>query len=94
METPLNHNQPLVMHADLNSCFATVCQQAHVQLRGRPVAIAAYASPNGCVLSPSIEAKTYGIKVGMRVREVLIYLLLLAQHLRLLSPQKHWLALP
>ncbi len=69
METPLNHNRPLVMHADLNSCFATVCQQAHVLLRGRPVAIAAYASPNGCVLSPSIEAKTYGIKVGMRVRE-------------------------
>ncbi len=55
------------MHIDLNSCFATVYQQAHIHLRGKPVVIAAYPTNNGCIISPSIEAKKLGIKVGMRV---------------------------
>ncbi len=57
------------MHLDLNSCFATIEQQAHIHLRGKPLVIAAYTTPNGCILSPSIEAKQYGIKTGMTVRE-------------------------
>jgi len=69
MELPLNKNNPLIMHIDLNSCFATVEQQANFHLRGKPLVIAAYETPNGCVVSPSIEAKRYGIKTGMTVRE-------------------------
>ena len=69
MDLPLNKNKPLVMHIDLNSCFATVEQQANSHLRGKPLVIAAYETPNGCVVSPSIEAKRYGIKTGMTVRE-------------------------
>ncbi len=57
------------MHIDLNSCFATVEQQANSHLRGKPLVIAAYETPNGCVVSPSIEAKRFGIKTGMTVRE-------------------------
>lgn len=57
------------MHIDLNSCFATVTQQANPLLRGKPLVMAAYNSPRGCVLAPSIEAKRYGIKTGMRVME-------------------------
>lgn len=57
------------MHIDLNSCFATVEQQANPLLRGKPIAVAAYASSNGCILAASIEAKTYGIKTGMRVKD-------------------------
>jgi DNA polymerase-4 len=57
------------MHVDLNSCFATIEQQANPLLRGKPIAIAAYNSPNGCVVAPSIEAKQYGIKTGMTVRD-------------------------
>ena len=57
------------MHIDLNSCFATVEQQANPLLRGKPIAIAAYATPSGCILAASVEAKTYGVKTGMRVRE-------------------------
>ena len=49
MELQLNHNKPLVMHIDLNSCFATVTQQAFPHLRGKPLVIAAYNSPRGCV---------------------------------------------
>lgn len=58
-----------IMHIDLNSCFATIEQQANPLLRGRPIAVAAYDSPNGCIVAPSIEAKQLGVKVGMRVRE-------------------------
>ncbi len=65
MELQLNHNNPDVMHIDLNSCFATVEQQAYFHLRGKPIVVSAYVTPNGCVLSPSIEAKRFGIKTGM-----------------------------
>ncbi|KKQ92341.1 MAG: Nucleotidyltransferase/DNA polymerase involved in DNA repair [Candidatus Woesebacteria bacterium GW2011_GWA2_40_7] len=57
------------MHIDLNSCFATIEQQANPFLRGKPIAVAAYTTPNGCILAASIEAKKLGIKTGMRVRD-------------------------
>lgn len=57
------------MHLDLNSCFATIEQQANPHLRGRPIAVAAYNSPNGCILAPSVEAKRFGVKTGMRVKD-------------------------
>ena len=65
----INANDPTTMHIDLNSCFATVEQQADPLLRGKPMAVAAYTSPNGCILAPSIEVKKEGITVGMRVRD-------------------------
>jgi DNA polymerase-4 len=57
------------MHIDLNSCFASVEQQANPLLRGRPIVVAAYAKPYGAILAPSVEAKLYGIKTGMSVAE-------------------------
>jgi len=69
MDLPIDRHRPLVMHIDLNSCFASVEQQANRTLRGRPIVVAAYPTPSGCVLAPSIEAKVLGIKVGMRVRD-------------------------
>ncbi len=58
-----------VMHVDINSCFATIEQQANPLLRGKPVAVAAYVEDHGCILAASIEAKRLGIKTGMRVRD-------------------------
>lgn len=69
---PSNHfnsSPPTLMHIDLNSCFATVEQQANPLLRGKPVAVAAYTTGNGCILAPSVEAKRFGVKTGMRVRD-------------------------
>ena len=68
-EVNFNPKPSTVMHIDLNSCFATIEQQANPLLRGKPVAVAAYTTPSGCIIAPSIEAKRLGIRVGMRVKE-------------------------
>lgn len=57
------------MHIDMNSCYASLEQQANPLLRGRPVAVCAYATYWGAIISPSIEAKQQGVKVGMSVRD-------------------------
>lgn len=57
------------MHIDLNSCFATIEQQANPFLRGKPIAVAAFATNKGCILAASVEAKRLGIKTGMRVMD-------------------------
>lgn len=73
MENPINltfnPKSPTKLHIDLNSCFATVEQQANPKLRGKPIAVAAYTTPSGCIVAPSVEAKRLGIKVGMRVKD-------------------------
>lgn len=58
-----------VMYLDINSCFATIEQQANPLLRNKPIAIAAYDTPRGCIVAPSIESKRLGVKVGMRVMD-------------------------
>lgn len=60
------------MHVDINSCFATIEQQALPHLRGKPVVVAAYVEDHGCILAASTEAKRLGIKTGMRVRDAKI----------------------
>lgn len=57
------------MHVDLNSCFATIEQQANPLLRGKPIVVAAYTTGRGCILAASVEAKRLGIKTGMRVSD-------------------------
>lgn len=76
METPINigfnHAPSTIMHIDLNSCFASIEQQANPFLRYKPIAVAAYDSPNGCIVAASIEAKRLGIKVGVRIKDARI----------------------
>lgn len=59
----------IVMFIDMNSFFASCEQQLRPELRGRPIGVAAYDSPNAAVIAPSIEAKRFGVKTGMRVNE-------------------------
>ena len=65
----LNKADPMIMHIDLNSCFAIIEQQANRLLRGKPVGIAAYDTPRGFVLAASYEAKAQGIALGVNVEQ-------------------------
>lgn len=65
----INKADPLVMHIDLNSCFAIIEQQSNRLLRGRPVGVAAYDTPRGFVLAASYEARRRGVKLGVNVQE-------------------------
>ena len=64
-----NPERPLIMHIDLNSCFATVEQQARPMLRGKPVAIVNRRTDNTAIITASYEAKGKGVKVGMKLKE-------------------------
>lgn len=68
-DLPFNPKPPTLLHLDLNSCFASIEQQADPFLRGKPMAVAAYNSPKGCIVAPSREAKKLGVKTGMRVMD-------------------------
>lgn len=60
-----NKALPMIMHIDLNCCFAIIEQQANRLLRGRPVGVSAYDTPRGFVLAASYEAKRRGVKLGV-----------------------------
>jgi len=55
------------MYLDMNSYFASCEQQRHPELRGLPVGVLTYDSPNASVIAASAEAKKFGVKTGMRL---------------------------
>ncbi len=52
--------QPTILHADLDSFYASVEQRDDSRLRGRPVIVGA-----GVVLAASYEAKAFGVRTPM-----------------------------
>ena len=53
-------SEPTILHADLDSFYASVEQRDDVRLRGRPVIVG-----GGVVLAASYEAKAYGVRTAM-----------------------------
>ena len=64
-----NNATPLVMHVDLNSCFASIEQQARPKLRGRPVVIVNRACSKTSIITASYEAKNLGVKTLMKLSD-------------------------
>ncbi len=57
-----------ILHIDMNAFFASVEQRADPALRGRPVAVIG-SEKRGVVLSPSYEARAFGVRTGMLCHE-------------------------
>jgi DNA polymerase-4 len=65
----LNTAEPTTLVVDLNCAFASIEQQHDPSLRGKVLAIAAYATDAATIVSSSREARDLGIKTGMKVFE-------------------------
>jgi DNA polymerase IV len=68
-ELGLNTAAPTTLVVDLNCAFASIEQQHDPALRGKVLAIAAYATDAATIVSSSREARDKGIKTGMKVFE-------------------------
>ena len=66
MSDKYNVEEPLIMHVDLNSAFASIEQQSRPLLRNRPVAVVNRRTKCTAIVTASYEAKAMGVKVGMR----------------------------
>ena len=55
----------VVLHSDINSCFANIECLYNPSLRGKPVSVCgSIEERHGIVLASTIEAKQYGVKTG------------------------------
>lgn len=59
----------VVMYVDMNSFFASCEQQKNPALRDHPIGVTAGDYAFACIIAPSIQAKRFGVKTGMRLHE-------------------------
>ena len=57
-----------VILVDMNCFFAAVEQLDHPEMRSKPVAVT-HGEQGSCIITCSYEARRYGIKTGMRLKE-------------------------
>lgn len=54
---------------DFNSYFASVEQQLHPELRGKPIAVVPMIADTTCAIAASYEAKRFGVKTGTLIAD-------------------------
>jgi DNA polymerase-4 len=57
-----------IIHVDMNAFFASIEQLDFPELKGQPIGIT-NGTTGSCIITCSYEARLYGIKTGMRVKE-------------------------
>lgn len=68
MLSPITPWPRMIALVDMNAFFASIEQRDHPEWRGRPVAVTNGAQGT-CIITCSYEARAYGIKTGMRLRQ-------------------------
>jgi len=58
-----------VLYVDMNGFFASIEQQDHPELVGKPVAVVSHFHPRATVLASSYEAKALGITTGTKMED-------------------------
>ncbi|TET24795.1 MAG: DNA polymerase IV, partial [Candidatus Cloacimonadota bacterium] len=64
-------SKQIILHIDMNAFFASVEQQANPSLKNKPVIVGTGIGLRGVVSTSSYEARPYGIKSGMPLREAI-----------------------
>lgn len=60
----------VILHCDINNCYASIEMLHHPKLRGHPVAVGGDAEArHGIILAKNYEAKAFGIQVGNAIWE-------------------------
>ncbi|MCU7918455.1 MAG: DNA polymerase IV [Candidatus Thiodiazotropha sp. (ex Epidulcina cf. delphinae)] len=65
---PDTHWSRAVILVDMNAFFCSVEQMDHPELQGRPIGITNGAQGT-CIITCSYEARAYGVRTGMRLKE-------------------------
>jgi DNA polymerase-4 len=63
-----SHWPRAIILVDMNAFFASIEQHDFPELRGRPVAVT-NGKVGTCIITSSYEARAYGVKTGMRLKE-------------------------
>lgn len=65
---PSPFSSRIILHIDMDAFFASVEQRDSPKLKGKPIAVIG-AGTRTVIVSPSYEARAYGVKTGMNVVE-------------------------
>src|SRR5574341_2571124 len=58
-----------ILHLDMNAFFASVEQRTNSHLKGKPVFVCGNPEGRTVIISPSYEARAYGVRTGMTICE-------------------------
>jgi DNA polymerase-4 len=61
-------NKKIFIHVDMNAFFASIEQRDYPDLVGKPVAVT-NGKHGSCIITSSYEARAFGIKTGMKIRD-------------------------